>query len=125
MLSGAIAALVIACGAAPSEEPLVTRGRGLFSQLGCAACHAVDARPDAPKVGPSLARLYGTEVTLSDGRVLLADDAYLTESIAEPDAKTVAGYERGVMVAGLGSTRERLSDPGVIEALVAYLRSLR
>ena len=74
--------------------------------------------------GPPLAGLYMAAVQLPDGRVVAADERYLRESITEPDAKTVAGYQPGVMTAGLGASRDRLRDPTVVDALIAYITSL-
>jgi cytochrome c oxidase subunit 2 len=114
---------LVACG--PAEDPQVARGRALARELGCVACHAVDAASAAGKLGPNWVALFGSDVPLADGRSVRADAAYLRESITEPDAATVAGYERGVMVAGLGAARARLADAATVEALIAYIRSLR
>ncbi len=43
--------------------------------------------------GPPFKGLYGSERDMADGSVVLADDAYLKESILRPEAKTVKGYE--------------------------------
>jgi hypothetical protein len=55
------------------------------SPLGCSGCH--DRREVAPRPwsGPRA-------VTLAAGSVVMADDAYLRESLLEPAAKVVAGY---------------------------------
>jgi cytochrome c oxidase subunit 2 len=116
-------ALAVACG--PGEDPQIVRGRALSRELGCTACHAIDAASAAGKLGPTWVALYGADVRLADGRTVRADDAYLRESITQPDAATVAGHERGVMIAGLGAARPRLEDPATVDALVAYIRSLR
>src|SRR3546814_15785854 len=66
-------------------------GAALFRQMECATCHTVD--PDAPaSTGPSLYGPYGCELTLQNGRTLLADEAYLRESILQAGAKIAAGY---------------------------------
>jgi cytochrome c oxidase subunit 2 len=116
-------ALAVACG--PPEDPQVARGRALSRELGCIACHAVDATSAAGKLGPTWVGLSGSSVPLADGRNVVADEAYLRMSITEPDAATVAGYERGVMTAGLGAARARLVDRVAVDALIAYIRSLR
>lgn len=119
----AIVLLAVACG--PAEDPQVARGRTLARELGCVACHAVDEASASGKLGPSWAALFGSEVRLADGRTVRADEAYLRESITQPDAATVAGYQRGVMIAGLGAARARLDDRATVDALIAYIRSLR
>lgn len=91
-------------------------GAELAEENGCTACHA----PTKEKlVGPGWGGLYGSTVTLADGSTVVADDAYLTEKILQPDAKLVAGYEAGVMP----SFAEML-DADQIADVVAYIRSL-
>jgi hypothetical protein len=70
-------------------------GRRLSQLYGCAACHAVTA--DAPSgLGPTWKGLYGSQRSYAKGVLrVTADDAYLRESILEPTAKVVTGYERG------------------------------
>ena len=64
-------------------------GERLFSNLGCVSCH----NPDSKGRGPSLFGVYGSRVALTGGATALADDAYLRESIVDPRAKLVTGYE--------------------------------
>lgn len=106
----------------PAETPTVApvsataHGAELAEENGCTACHA----PTKEKlVGPGWGGLYGSTVTLADGSTVIADDAYLTEKILQPDAKLVAGYEAGVMP----SFAEML-DADQIADVVAYIRSL-
>lgn len=107
---------------APAETTTVApvsataHGAELAEENGCTACHA----PTKEKlVGPGWGGLYGSTVTLADGSTVVADDAYLTEKILQPDAKLVAGYEAGVMP----SFAEML-DADQIADVVAYIRSL-
>jgi hypothetical protein len=48
-----------------------------------------------------------------------ADEAYLTESIEDPDAKIVAGFRPGVMSAAIKPHSVSKADA---QALVAYLK---
>src|SRR5262249_39767391 len=57
-------------------------GAALFASLGCVACH----QPQPGALGPSLIGLYGSHVKLQDGSEVLADDAYIRESILNPTA---------------------------------------
>jgi mono/diheme cytochrome c family protein len=50
---------------------------------------------------------------------VLADDAYLVESIREPNAKIVDGYAAGVMPAYANLLKE-----DEVKAIVAYIASL-
>lgn len=92
-------------------------GEALFRRMECATCHTVD--PNAPaSTGPSLYDLYGSEVTLQNGRAVMADEAYLRESILQAGAKIVAGY-MPVMPSYEGQLmKEELS------LLVSYMKSL-
>ena len=90
-------------------------GELLYTRKGCTACHTTDG---SPRVGPSFKDVYGSTVTASDGRTLVADDAYIRESILDPNAVVVAGFQP-VMTpyAGLITDRE-------IEAITAWLKTL-
>ena len=70
-------------GIVPAESPAAS-GYRLFTSWGCAACHGERA--------PTMAGLYMSQVLLSDGSTVVADEDYLRESIIEPAAKIVAGY---------------------------------
>ncbi len=105
-----------------AEQPSLTRttdsaarGAQLVKDLGCTACHSTGRDR---VVGPGWGGLYGSTVDLADGREVKADDAYLIESIRQPNAKVVADYPSDVMPA-----YARLADNDVT-AIVAYLHSL-
>ena len=90
----------------------VARGEQIFQQY-CAACHTLDG---SPKVGPSLNGLAGRTTTLDDGTTVTVDEAYIRESILDPQAKIVAGYPP-VMPATFG---QALSEDD-LDALVQFL----
>lgn len=89
-------------------------GRGLFERLGCQGCHT----PGPMRRGPDLAKVFGSLVTLKDGAKVKADEAYLRESILEPTAKMVRGYDPI-----MPSFKGRLSQ-AELGQLVDYLRTL-
>ena len=97
-----------------SNEPLAVTGERLFQQLGCATCH----RAEDEGRGPSLIGLLGESVQLANGTTLAADEAYIRESILEPNAKIVAGYE-----AIMPTFQGQISEEGIIQ-ITAYLKSL-
>ena len=68
--------------------PAARLGLEEAQHAGCAGCHGVDFRGG---VAPALVGLAGSTVALADGTTVVADRAYLAESIAEPGAKVVAG----------------------------------
>ena len=90
-------------------------GQLLVANNGCAACHSING---AGGIGPTWFNLYEHEVELSDGSVVIADDAYLTESIKAPQAKIVAEFETQLMPT-YGFTDEEVAN------IVAYIKTLR
>src|SRR5690606_39742663 len=94
-------------------------GQLFYTQLGCYACHSLDG---TPMVGPTWAGLYGREVELTTGERVVADEAYLRESIEDPDAKIVRGYAAGVMTATIAPrSEEHTSELQSRENLVCRL----
>lgn len=92
----------------------VDAGKALAAQ--CLSCHSVDG---SAMVGPTWQGLYGHEVELEDGTTVIADDAYLIESIKDPGAKIVKGFPAGAMPPyGAILTDENIAD------IVAFIRSL-
>jgi cytochrome c oxidase subunit 2 len=105
---------------APGEGPaspgdLVSAGRDVASRRACLSCHTLDGQPH---IGPTWAGLFDSRVKLADGRTVLADEAYLTRSMMDPQVDLVDGY-RPVMP----SYRGILAEPEVA-GLVEFIRSL-
>jgi len=75
--------------AAGLKMPLVKAGAAAFQRFGCVACHTTDGKPG---VGPSLANVFGSHVTLATGAVVVADADYLHESIRQPTVKVHKGF---------------------------------
>ena len=87
--------------AQPEGDDLAHQGEALFRSLGCSGCHA----PASSVHAPDLDGVYGSEVQLSDGRIVTADEAYLRNSILLPRQ----GHRRGLRAdhAELPKRRER------------------
>lgn len=64
-------------------------GEQLFTRFACNSCHA----PDNSARGPSLKGLFGKTVHLASGQAVTAEENYIRESILDPTAKVVAGYQ--------------------------------
>lgn len=90
-------------------------GEKLFSQLACVTCHLSNGTGR----GPSLNGVYGAKVLLADGSIVVADDGYIRESILEPKAKIVAGFQP-VMPTFQGLVTEEQ-----IMNLTAYIKTLQ
>jgi cytochrome c oxidase subunit 2 len=91
------------------------RGKALVDANGCVACHSING---SPGIGPTWSGLFGHEVLLTDGTTVVADEAYITESIKSPQAKIVAGFGTQLMPT-YGFTDEQIAD------IVAYIKTLR
>lgn len=102
--------------AAASDLPPPERGENLYSQRGCNACHSVDG---SAGVGPTLKGLYGKTEELESGETVKVDENYLKESIIEPQAKMVKGYQPV-----MPSFKGILSDDE-ITSLIEYIKTLK
>src|SRR5262245_7957630 len=72
-----------------ASGPAAQTGERLFTDLACITCH----KNDSTGRGPSLLGVFGSKVELSDGRVVVADENYLRESIMDSQAKVVKGFQ--------------------------------
>lgn len=82
----------------------------------CATCHSVDG---SANTGPTWKGIYGTKHKLADGKEVVVDENYLRESMLDPNAKVVAGYQP-VMPTYQGILKDKQ-----IDALIAYIKSLK
>ncbi|HUP58909.1 MAG TPA: cytochrome c oxidase subunit II [Thermoanaerobaculia bacterium] len=98
-----------------TEGSLASQGEILFQKYACNTCHTSTAGAR----GPVLAGVYGKQRVLTDGRSVVADDNYIRESILNPAAKIVAGFQP-VMPAFQG----QVSEEDLIR-LLAYLKALQ
>jgi cytochrome c oxidase subunit 2 len=96
------------------EESLAASGERLFQQLGCSGCHSSNSTVRAPL----LDGIYGRPVPLQSGRVVLADEGYIRDSILLPQKDVVAGYAP-VMPPFQG----RISEEELLQ-IIAYIRFL-
>mgnify|MGYP006161516773 FL=1 len=119
-LATAIALLALgACSSSSSSAPAdlspeAAAGREISISAGCASCHGEDGNG---RIGPKWIGLADSQVTLSDGTVVTADDAYLYESIKDPGAKKRRGAS-GIMPAN------NLTDEE-IASIIVFIRALK
>lgn len=102
-------------GSSEGVENPVTAGEKLFAERACITCHLADGTGRAP----SLNGVYGGKVLLADGSTVTGDDAYIRESILQPKAKIVAGYQPLMPTFQGQLTEEQILD------LTAYIKSLQ
>ena len=103
---------------APAQLTGAELGKSLSPRNGCTACHSIDG---SPLVGPTWQGLFGKEELLADGTAVRVDEAYLRESIVDPEAKIVKGFVGGIMPPDFG---DKLSAEE-IDSIVAYIKTLQ
>ena len=103
----------LAATSAAAISGLAAKGQEVAGAQGCLACHSIDG---APGVGPTWQGLFGKEETLADGTTVIVDEAYLMESVTDPNAKLVAGF------APIMPPLELSEDD--LEALVEYIKAV-
>ena len=99
------------------------RGAELVQQYGCVNCHNMTG--STPGVGPALYKLGNRRERLDSGSTVLANEAYIRESIMEPDAKTVSGFNKGVMASAIAAHQSEIRQSANLRALVEYIKSLK
>jgi cytochrome c oxidase subunit 2 len=100
-------------GGTPGET-LASAGAKRFVENACNTCHGEQKGAR----GPSLNGLFGRAVRLQNGQTVLADEAYIRESIVNPQARLVEGYPP-IMPTFQGL----ISEEGLLQ-LTAYIKSL-
>lgn len=108
----------LAEGVKPPEDP-VKHGVWLYNRMGCKGCHSLEEGKVV--VGPSFSKSFGSEQQMSNGEKVKIDEAYIQESILEPQNKKRAGFEK---VSQMQSFQGKLKKEQ-IEALTAMIKSLK
>lgn len=109
-----------ACGADGAEladlglSDAGVAGQELATDKGCGSCHGVNG--EGTQAAPAFQGLFGSTVELKDGTRVVADEAYLRESILEPNAKRVDGFQ-------IPMPQVNLSDEE-LDAIVTYITEL-
>ena len=91
-------------------------GEQLYRSKACITCHSIDGSPNQ---GPSFKGIFGSTEKLNDGKEVTVDENYVRESILNPFAKVVAGYQP-IMPPFQGLLKDR-----EVDALIAFLKSLK
>ena len=89
-------------------------GEQVYIDNGCNACHSIDGRKT---IGPSFKGIFGKIERMEDGSEVVVDEEYIRESIFNPKAKIVEGYQ-AVMPAS--PDLENVDIKGIIE----FIKSL-
>ncbi|AGC47977.1 cytochrome c oxidase subunit II [Myxococcus stipitatus DSM 14675] len=100
----------------PPVARMVEQGQVLAGTQGCLKCHSVDG---SQHIGPTFLGMYDRMEKLDDGQQIRVDEAYITQSMMDPGAHLVSGYQN-VMPTYQG----KLQGPETA-AIVEYIKSLR
>ncbi len=114
-----VALAILAMAGCNGEPEAPDAGLAIAQDKGCAGCHSSDG---SESVGPTWKGLFGSRVELDDGTVVTADEDYLRESMLMPSAKTVKGFQTGLMETVIKPNS--LSNQEV-EELIAYIKTLK
>jgi len=91
-------------------------GAKLYVSRACATCHSIDG---SANTGPTWKGIFGKKHKMADGSEVLVDENYIRQSILEPNAKVVAGYQP-VMPTYQGLLKDKQ-----IDALIEYIKTLK
>jgi cytochrome c oxidase subunit II len=97
------------------QSPSVA-GQQLYQTLGCLSCHGAAGEGGR---GPALAGVFGSQVFLTNGKSVEADEAYIRESIVDPTAKLVDGFG-----AIMPTFQGQVSEEQLMQIL-AFIKSLQ
>jgi mono/diheme cytochrome c family protein len=127
LIAGLIASISACSGGASSTvAPSSSGGAGdaaqgktVFNQIAsppCSSCHSIE--PGVTLVGPSLAHMGSTAGSIEPGT---SAEAYLRQSIVDPNAFLAPGFGGNIMPANYSTqlTQQQVDD------LVAYLMTLK
>jgi cytochrome c oxidase subunit 2 len=92
----------------------VASGQELFQTKACNTCH----RPDSAALAPILNGQFGKSVELVDGEIVQINADYIRQSILEPFAKVVKGYQPL-----MPTYQGQLSEDEILQ-LISYIKSL-
>lgn len=92
------------------------RGKKLYTAKACVGCHSLDG---SAMVGPTFKGAYGASREMQDGSTVVADDAYITESILKPMAKVKKGY-----APAMPAYEGQLSDSEVKD-LIEFIKTVK
>jgi cytochrome c oxidase subunit 2 len=102
-------------GNASQQSPAVA-GQQLYQSLGCVSCHGANGEGGR---GPALVGLFGSKVSLVNNQTLIADEAYIRESIENPSGKVVMGFNP------IMPTFQGQVTPEQLIQIMSYIKSLQ
>jgi cytochrome c oxidase subunit 2 len=95
---------------------LADQGKALYASRACIGCHSVNG---SASTGPTWKGLWGHEVATDKGTVKV-DENYLRESMLQPNAKVVNGFQGGIMPSFAGQLKD-----DEINALIEFIKTVK
>lgn len=95
-------------------EISAARGKQIYEENACQTCHSRDG---SDGIGPTHQNIFGRTEQLADGSSITVDEEYLRESIVEPNAKIVEGYDPVMAPYSFLSDAE-------IQSIIEYMKTL-
>lgn len=100
--------------AGAGDEVSAELGEQLYVQNGCQACHSTDG---TQILGPTFQGLFESEKIFADGSTGIADEEYLRESIIDPSAQIVDGFDNVMPPFSYLAENE-------VQSIVEYIKTL-
>lgn len=110
VLVGVVAAIVLSNSGSDTPVEVNATAR----ELGCTSCHSVDGNRSE---GPTWKGLWDSEVQLTDGSTVVADEEYFRRSIEDPAAQVRVGFTPTMPT--LDVTEDQMQE------LIAYMKTLK
>lgn len=98
------------------NAPAHVKGKIFFSARGCNACHTIDG---SRLTGPTFKGAWGKTEQFTDGTTGTVDENYVRESILNPSAKIVTGYQNV-----MPSFVDQISEEE-IRYIIEYMKTLK
>jgi cytochrome c oxidase subunit 2 len=99
-----------------ATKPPGALGLEVYIRQACSTCHTIDG---SKSTGPTFKGLYAKKEKLQDGSTVEVDEEYLRESIVDPKAKLVDGFQPVMQ------PYEEILTKVEIDAVIDYLKSLK
>lgn len=104
-------------------QDAIKNGTGTPAELGlaiwkqrCASCHTVDG---GKNTGPTWKGIWGHQAQMAGGQMIMVDENYIRESILNPQAQIVMGFQGQNMPSFAGVLNDKQ-----ITSLVEYIKTL-
>ena len=95
---------------------LAEQGKQLYANRACIGCHSLNGSAGA---GPTWKGIFGHDVPTDKG-IVKGDENYIRESILNPNAKIVTGFQGGVMPSYAGQLKD-----DEINALIEFIKTVK